>query len=534
MQTTTKEAKMFLKEDVYTFYLGLGLEAKDYDKVTRPYMLNLIYNNLTENPEELYNHASIDAILFLQGLLKSSKTITMRELRELDSKNVYPEASDGLLVYSDLNTGEVVIPNRIRQLILDFKTTNNHKQVDDIYLFVKGLVNTRGVVSLDIANDIFKKLYKKKLFEDFTIIVHNLTRLYLFLSEDALMFNNNLTLDIFHPDQDVPQDYKPKYKYTWDMYMSVAKYGVNRLNPELEKIYKKLETINSRGSINFFIESLLHDLWRNTVDEDLQLRRFGFYNNFDEEQTIDMLRTLTNHLPNMHFLGDPLTHVDFKQVNFDEHDNNDPTEYGCLCGSGKKIGECCLNEKTLNKNKGVLDEKTGQSFFFFLQFLLFNINEEYGIVEKTDILSFFQLDISERDYEKLINLLYMDEYFIRTKNKELNPELQRKNSEFVRAFENKIESTFVAIKFIHQKLLVADIKTQKLYLVSGLSEPLSFKVHNDKLPTIIKMKLLPLNNYIVYDSTFSIIQIKMGPEIVKLLESNLESQKYITKFADIK
>lgn len=194
---------------------------------------------------------------------------------------------------------------------------------------------------------------------------------------------------------------------------------------------------------------------------------------------------------------------------------------------------CCLNDNKVFKNKGKLKQSTGSDFFFFLHFLLHKINDKYEVVEKTDFESFIQIRFTEEEFHKLVSLLTLDKEDINYYVSTLEPRLKEDYSDFIRGYNNMVSGRFLAYKYVDQKLVMINTENNKLYLVSGLSEPLSFKIPDFRLPAFITMNLIPLKNMIVYDSSISIVKLKVGYSIMKLLEEEDKGKKYITNFDEL-
>lgn len=533
MSITTKEANKFDKESVYLYYIQLGIEDRMYENVTRTHMLKLVFNNLSKNPDQLINHASENTLSFLKEVILTNKKVNFFD-NTMEEKDAITEAEDGILAYYDYDNSKLVIPEMIKQAILDFKSTDKSKHIDEFYSFLDGLLQTRGIVSMLDVYRIYFEVKPDYMNLDFEDTFNSLSRFLVRVNIELLHEEDVLAYEFFNDEEELPLSYNTKYLYTWEMYLSIAKYGLNRLNPELEIVYQTLTKTITPIEVKEFVQFFSIALWTESFEHQFFIQKIVDFTQ-DINESMNIYNSLIKNLPNIEFSGDPLSHVDhsqFEHLNIEQNINlNDGL---CPCGSGKKEELCCSNEREIFKNKTMLDQKTGQEFFFFLHFLLYKINIKYNIVRKTDLLSFMSMDISEQNFQKLVNLLYMDKDDLNLLIKDLDPKLKKDNEEFINGYNNMISGDFIAVKYIKQKLLVMNTDDKKLYLVSGLSHPLSFKLPSYQLPQYININLIPLKNMIVYDSTFSVKQVALGPNIRKMIEEDIEGKKYISKFSDIK
>ena len=227
-------------------------------------------------------------------------------------------------------------------------------------------------------------------------------------------------------------------------------------------------------------------------------------NNEDESEKI--FETLNNYMPTLRFKGDPLSEVDESNINMINQ------KFECPCGRGLELEDCCYNHNLLIENKVIFDHEEGFNFFMFLHNLLYELNKIHKVVKKMNLLEFMQ-ELEEQDFQKLVSLLYLDPKFIDKVVRNLSFDAKRASKDEIRGFKHKIEGKFIAVKYIEQKLLMYNFESKNIFLVSGLSEPLSLKLPNDDLPVYIETKLIPLKDRIVYDSTFSIMPISIGPNI---------------------
>jgi hypothetical protein len=84
----------------------------------------------------------------------------------------------------------------------------------------------------------------------------------------------------------------------------------------------------------------------------------------------------------------------------------------------------------------------------------------------------------------------------------------------LKSWKNRIEGTFIIVRHLKKySVLMNDANNLLLYGVIGISCPISDMIPADMFPVAVETTLIPFGDRIIYDSLFSMHNIKFGPNM---------------------
>jgi hypothetical protein len=94
-------------------------------------------------------------------------------------------------------------------------------------------------------------------------------------------------------------------------------------------------------------------------------------------------------------------------------------------------------------------------------------------------------------------------------------DLPRSDIQLLKGWKNKIEGTFLIVKHLRNYSVFLDDANDSLYGVIGITDSIAETIPLEALPTMVKTALLPFGDRIIYDSVFSMQNIRFGPNMRK-------------------
>jgi hypothetical protein len=491
------------KENVYAVFHHIVMDDSDYDKITRKKMVFRLYQELNTNKDHLYGYVRPEIYQFLKKLLNREiefKHFTLKDHR------MAQEAVDMFLLYYNEDLRTYKVPDALEHLIKKKEITKLDYELEDIYYFIKGVMQVRGAIDKNNLSNIYSQLKPNDIELSFEEALYFLPKLFIDLYEDYLSEEIEFVIPEFYHSGEVYRDYHPVYPYTFEMYKSIGKNGLNLLEPTQNAFYDILKK-NAKDD-GFSLEYLIRDL--HFANNDFTEFSFKHIINRildiigDIDQTIKLYNSVIVKLPRWIFKGDPIEVVDrdlIEKLNDKNFKNDFYNEYvkevlKCPCGSNKNIEDCCANEDVLVNNQAILDPERGDLFYEVYYDLLYLVNEKYRVVKhyKDPLKVFDQLD--DNTYFKLRDLLYEDNEIFTIYQE------RYKMDEDSRDIFDGIKSAYdiegIAITYEDQKLVVMDIKNHVILHVSGIISGISLNLNSRDFPLMIKFKLVPLSDVLTY------------------------------------
>lgn len=492
----------YRKESIYELYSLFIKRPLDYNKVTRVKMIKEIFDVINTDPRVLYyffNYKELkDLIDYLNGRIT------------LDNRRIYSKLH---LTYYDFDSREFIVPLYVKDAIKRLELDESVIEINNILDFTYGLLLTRGVVSKEELEELYNTLKPSNYSLSITNILSSRHKRSNLIKKTRN--NKNKTYYYYLSEVDYKiyfyfDNHKPLYHYSFDDFINI---GLNGYDIRI-KIFNEVNNVLKEKVAFYFKKDFFKSLVA-TSQPFFKSNDDWFYYFLDKAYGSDSSRVLEElrmHTPNWALRGEVLT--------------------TCLCGSGLNENDCCKNNKKSTSNKAMLNEFEGLKFYDNWYFLLFLTNLKYGLRKDLNDNNFID-GITDHDASFLKELMFNNKEIINiAKNNYINKK-DHYSINLIEGFYKTINSKFVAIKYINQKLLMVDIKTSKAYLVSGLSNPLSFNVPFYKLPKLIETRLIPLDDKIVYDTEMKEYDIKFTSTVKEILKQD-EFKHIIKNIKDIK
>jgi hypothetical protein len=145
--------------------------------------------------------------------------------------------------------------------------------------------------------------------------------------------------------------------------------------------------------------------------------------------------------------------------------------------------------------------------------LLSFVNEKYNLVEsfghpkspagiKPDTVTKLKTKLWE-------NVLIIDEYI------DSVWDLQRNDINILREWKKKINGTFFIVRHLKKHSVFMNDKSNLLYGVIGITNPIFEIITADMLPIAVKTALIPFGDKIIYDSIFNVQNIQFSSNMRK-------------------
>jgi hypothetical protein len=143
--------------------------------------------------------------------------------------------------------------------------------------------------------------------------------------------------------------------------------------------------------------------------------------------------------------------------------------------------------------------------------LLAFVNEKYNIVEgfghpksPINIKPETVLKIKTKLWK---NVKIIDEYI------DSVWDLPKDDIQILRGWKNKIRGTFTIVRHLKKYSVFMNNKSNLLYGVIGITNPISEIISDYELPTFVETVLIPFGDKIIYDSIFCRDNISFGPNM---------------------
>lgn len=523
MKDDYKFINRYPKEELYAIYIEAVPNFVAYEKITRTKMIKSVYEHITYNPECLEYYVCQEDLAFLVQLVTNNEDF--KKLNETDILKL-EVLTNKFLVYYDVVDRKYKIPQLIKDAIHLYMPTGNHSYIDEFYHFIHGLIQTRGIMPLEEAKTIYNKLKPKHLVLDFSNTYYSMSRFLVLTDKTALELYGFIALKDYGYIYD-NYEYEPKFKYTWDMYQSISKHGLDLNQKVLSEFYHLMLKKNTKQQLKSMLEmSMLASGAGHTFMDNL------FISNLNEitgnlDYSNKLYQSVRSSLPNWIFKGDPLNIVSEEEVNkimsmpdIEEDAHLDDIE-PCFCGSGKTLNACCLDIESDINEKVILPVRKAKLFYKLLHYLMYVYKNQK--IAKTDVVVIKFIEKLRHDEfmhikdKVLSNPAFIDEFI------SMNvANLTQEQLEILEGFKNSMKGEFVAVKYVNKKLMIYDQKMKKVYLLTGIIDPIALLINHEDLPTVIETRLIPLEDYITYDIHIMRTQIHMGPNIKKMIEDEIK------------
>ena len=519
------------KETVYTLYVHIVDDAKEYEKITRKKMLFSIYELLIEDTNRLDGYVSSEALHLLIQLNQHKAKLNFDSIEEY---KLIQELQDSfLLAFYGMPDG-FKVPNMIQGIFKNVQISERHKDLDAIYYFLNGVLLVRGKVEVSELETIYQDCKPSEMKISIHEALINLPRIFLKINVSAYQYENSFEHPAFYNDL-IVSDYTPVYKHTWDTYISVGKYGVNIYNPILNDFYKKLTKHQEEIIIDSFIEDFVITT-QLAMDFDMSYIMQTFMDiEPDTDKAVALYNEVAREIPRWRFKGDPISLIDRNQVYkaHDQMENDDEFEdVYCPCGSGLLVDDCCDNYPTLIKNQAVLGEDKAQLFYGLYYLLIHRTNQKYRLHPHFSNIERFFDRLSQPDFVKIADRFFESPDIISDYIKQYKDQITPMQLEILTGFQHAFKKTFVALRYEHQKLVLLDDQNKRIYLVSGIVSGIALNIPYDQLPQFVETRLIPLNHVITYDVFINQIPVVIGTNIRKELKKVEKQSKVIRNIED--
>lgn len=147
---------------------------------------------------------------------------------------------------------------------------------------------------------------------NFTDALCSLTRFIITIDIELLYHSNLIKLDYF--DGKIREDYQNQSKYTWTMYVSISKYGLNREIPQLEQLYKIVGNTKNQLDSKFLFNHITRALQVSSTFNHNWLIQNLVNQTKNMDQAVKIYNEAIKEFPRWEFKGDPISIVDFSKV----------------------------------------------------------------------------------------------------------------------------------------------------------------------------------------------------------------------------
>lgn len=504
----------YRKEYVYNQYLRITGRYNKYDRITKKKMLDIIYNKVYNNYNNIIDLCTFRELKYLEMLLKSEK-----DMKDLGSEEYSWERNtlrDKFLIQSDFE--EIFIPDEILPKISEALANVNWSlsiKLTQLAEIIVGFCKVQGEIILDSIVSIFSALLEmdSKILENY-LFSSRLFQYYVVVYDKDLEHLGVRTCLLYRDYSEIEEL----------LDIERAKQGLAstssfNLETYVTIFYHDFDIYNKK--INLFLEEFkkLPFFWSLALEE---IRRFALLN-------IDRapLKKAIREVPALKRVD--LTYI-FKLL--DKAMDEMPS--GALNGLTPKEARKILKEQekiqrekeeSYQKQENACLDKKDAALFYKLYFALLDYtNQEYKIrpnlkIYKANFLNPQNLiDIIDTFYEKrnviIRNFCRKNPY--RFNKKELN---------MITDFKDGIRDIFFIVKF--EREYTAFYNNEKFYMVKGLNDDIDNIINYKELPYIVKTTIFPFKKYLVYDGIFQKLEISFGLNMENQLNKEyLESIKY--------
>lgn len=173
-----------------------------------------------------------------------------------------------------------------------------------------------------------------------------------------------------------------------------------------------------------------------------------------------------------------------------------------------------------------LSQAEAKLFHKLMDQLLFYANGQLNIIKNCNSMNEFY----KNDIEKTIPLrtkIFSDNQLIDEYLKKNPDKLSQEEIQILATWKKSLEDEFYLVKYEHEYALFLHSKKQKVYGVKGITDSFKEKFAGYS-PIMIKIRLLPFRNNLIYDGIFFPYQIHFGRNISTTLKAETGNalQKY--------
>ncbi len=505
------------KEMLYFVYTNISGGLKSYERITRKQMIEDIYADISYDNYYLKRTVLKKDLKLLIEAIKNGLTTITASRNSLES---LVRLNNAFLIFN-IKYPQLVfhIPDDIIYIFKDYDLSEFDEQVDEFFYFMNGLLYTRGIVNINEAKEIFLNVKPKDFQIDFNETLNELSGQLLGLVINEYEYFNLLIKASMLIDLDVDELAKRK-DFSFDEYLSYGKYGFNLIKEVDLKAYQilsnYLENDFTFEAMSIFITDLnKKDSKYGKAFSEIFLMAFEG----DKQAVDDFYDKFVEALPRWSYKGNlkkdikTETTIKFAERVRKQKQDKLPT---CVCGSSDSFLDCCGNKEKLLKNKAILDDELGQKVYETLYTYMYIINDALDLFPVKEKNAFFDeltheqfVELKQKTLEYANDILYAPE----------SPEQKQSDIEIMvdRGFKNNYQNYFFALKYIDQKLLLYDEELSVLFLVSGITSPLSEGVPFYDLPRVVKTTLIPLENEIIYDIFLERVEERLDDKLIKTI-----------------
>ena len=503
------------KELVYDVYYLTGLADKEYDRITKRQMLDVIYKNIILDHEWFEGYLTSDELQTLIDFANDKEfTSKNDEFNLLILKEKY-------LVYYDDELRKFVIPDDIFNHIKGLKVTDEHSKRDEFYYFIKGLLFTRGEIKVDEAEKIYNKLNPQKFLLSFEQRLEECISIMTSINYDLFLISNvlsiNYSLDV------ILHNYKPKTKYTYDDYLTIGKYGVNRNNSILNEAFNAISNKSSEKEAAIYFSTLT--MYIQLEDEEEIIDSTLYYrsrlersmNSFEEADKL--YNSSVVEIPLWKYKGDPFSVIDYEEI--EEMFVKERREY---------LKERDKYNEILIRKKAILSYEEQQIFYMLIHMLMFDVNKKYKFKKENNLYEFID-DLTQDEFIKIKDLIFKDKTIIENFQVKQKENITPQMNNYITGFKHSVSGVFLAIEYEDSKLVLYDNKTKLRYVVSGIISEIKENIPSDILPTFIETRIIPLNDRFIYDIIMKRSQLSFGKGAKNVI---LKEASEVKKISNIK
>jgi len=302
MESNYKFINNFPKEDVYRVYSGTVLDPRDYDKVTRRQMLEAIYDEMAFHPDLLEYYIDASALNMLLHMSHSPiiiKNLTYNDLQIIE------KLSQAYLIYYDKTLRNYIIPDRLKKALELYEPSGNHQALDEFYDFIYGLLLSRGYIGVSEAQDIYYKTKPERMDLDFESTLYNFIRFLVHIDIPLLEIEDLLVYHLAHmPFSN--EDYTPVFEYTWEMYVSIGKYGINTQIDVLKRFYEALVKVRNEILAKDIVLMMIGTIRATHSYLEMFIKNILIEALGSVESADKLFDEVLHMMPNWAFKGDPL------------------------------------------------------------------------------------------------------------------------------------------------------------------------------------------------------------------------------------
>ncbi len=514
------------KEDVYAVYLTTEFAFKEYDDITRRKMLEAIYDQIVYEPSWLETYLNEETLSFFIDVANDKYDLIKLPFKKYA---ILQNLQEAYLIYFDTNYRKYIIPSKIKEVIQNYVISENHHLMDEFYYFIKGLILTRGLILVEEAHDIYLTLKPSHMDLDFKKTLVSLSR-FMIEIQDYYLFNSNLIV-VNDFETEINLSYEPKFQYTWEMYISFGKYGVNREIDIFDELYlKAIKDLPEKIAKETFERIITFIQDNGSFMKDLMKHNYNLLIK-NKELALKLYEKTIDEFPSWEFKGDHFSMVDIEYER--ERDFEFQNDFMCPCGSGNTLLECCANKEVLLGNHAILEYNMERELYAMLHMLMYEANLKHKMFKYKSIVSLID-NLDKEDFIKLKDLVFEDKAVIKDFIEKHKDDLMEFQMEILNGFLNSYKNTFIAIRYVDQKLLLYDETTNTQYIVSGIMSPISENLYDSKLPVFVETRLIPLKDRITYDVFINEMPVEFGEGIKEMLNESLKQAKIVTSIKDFK